>query len=265
MVIQAFKTPPRDRHWQDAGRLMAERGIAAQGHQCLQENLATYLSHRDGDDQLAPRWQGKLDRELLSPYADSQVGARIDQLQNSLKTVLDQLPAYPRELYLTGSFSRGRLGVNSDLDAYGTVKPQHLTAAFDLFEKTVAGTDACLVPFSEDTPGLNRGNLLAVGASVQVDPSRIGESGYLRKVYQHVQAERSQRKETSALYEWMTGQVWSEELDAQGKREEMENGGLTRQAMALAGTLAAVPMMGPVIYSTANCFVHQSHLEQPVV
>jgi hypothetical protein len=261
MVIQAFKTPPRDRHWQDAGRLMAERGIAAPEHQCLQENLATYLSHRAGDDQLAPRWQNKLDRELAHPYGDSQVGERIDQLQNSLKSVLDSLPAYPSQLYLTGSFSRGRLGVNSDLDAYGTIRPEHLHQAFDVFEATVAGSDACLVPFSEETPGRNLGNLLATGASVKVEASRLAESGYLRQVYKHVQSERSQRKETSALYEWMTGKVWSEELDAQQKREEMENGGLAHHAMALAGTLAAVPLVGPLVHKTADLFVHQSHLE----
>ncbi len=260
MVIQPFKTTPRDRHWQDAGRLMAERNIAAEDHSYLQETLATYLSHRSGAE-LPPRWQSKLDRELLHPYADQQIGARIDQLQSSLKTVLDELPAYPSQLYLTGSFSRGRLGANSDLDAYGTVKPQDLHSAFDAFEKTVAGPDACLVPFSEEKPGLKQGNLLAIGASVKIDPARLAEPGYLRKVYQHVQQERRERQETSPLYEWMTGLVWGEELNAQQKREEMERGGLTHHAMALAGTLSTVPLLGPIVRKTADLFVNQSHLE----
>lgn len=262
MVIQTYKTPARDRHWQDAGRLMAERDIPAEGHRYLQETLATYLSHRSGQE-LPPRWQSKLDRELLHPYGDGQIGERIDQLQNSLKSVLDQLPAYPSQLYLTGSFSRGRLGANSDLDAYGMVKPQHLHGAFDAFEQTVAGPDACLVPFSEEKPGLQQGNLMAVGASVRIDPARLAEPGYLRKVYQHVQQARSERKETSPLYEWMTGLVWGEELNAQQKREQMERGGLTHQVMALAGTLAGVPLLGPVVRKTADLFVNQSHLEAP--
>lgn len=262
MVIQTLKTPPRDRHWQDAGRLMAERNIPSQDHTYLQETVATYLSHRTGEE-LPPRWHAKLERELLHPYGDGQIGTRIDQLQGSLKSVLDGLPAYPSQLYLTGSFSRGRLGVNSDLDAYGTVKPQHLHNAFDAFEKTVAGPDACLVPFSEEKPGLQQGNLLAIGASIEVDPARLAEPGYLRKVYQHVQQERRERKETSPLYEWMTGLVWAEELNAQQKREQMERGGLTQHAMALAGTLAAVPMLGPVVRKTADLFVNQSHLQAP--
>lgn len=260
MVIQTFKTPLPDRNWQDAGRLMAERGIPSQDHTYLQETLATYLSHRSGDE-LSPRWQSKLERELLSPYGDEQIVNRIDQLQNSLKTLLDELPAYPSQLYLTGSFSRGRLGANSDLDAYGTINPQHLPQAFDSFEKNVAGPDACLVPISGDKPGLKEGNLLAAGASVKIDPARLAEPGYLRRVYQHVQQERRERKETSALYEWMTGLVWSEELDAHQKREQIEKGGLTHQAMALAGTLAALPVLGPVVRKTADLFVNQSHLE----
>ncbi|MBS2037821.1 hypothetical protein JST97_22745 [bacterium] len=258
MVIQAQRLV-RDRHWQDAGRLLRERNIPEASHEAMQENLATYLAHRQGNE-LAPRWQAKLERELQTPYSDEQVQQRIDQLQNNLKALLDELPAYPSQLYLTGSFSRGRLGANSDLDAYATLKPEHLKAGFDSFEKHVGGGEACLVPFSEKTPGLNRGNLLAAGASVEVDAQRIGQPGYLREVYQQVQDQRSQRKETSQLFEWMTGQVWSEELTPHQKRLRMEEGGLTHHAMALAGTMAGVPWINSLVYATADLFVTQSHL-----
>lgn len=258
MVIQARRLM-MDRHWQDAGRLLRERGIPEADHQAMQENLATYLAHR-GHDELAPRWQSKLDRELEHPYTDTQVEERIDQLQSCLKTVLDGLPAYPSQLFLTGSFSRGRLSANSDLDAYATVKPEDLKAGFDAFEKTVGGPDACLVPFSEETPGLNRGNLLAVGASVEINPQFLAQPGYLRQVYQHVQQQRVERKETSAAFEWMTGRVWGEEMTPREKRLRMEQGGLTHRAMAVAGTLAGVPILGGLVRATADLFVNQSHL-----
>ncbi|MFN8611197.1 MAG: hypothetical protein U0931_26875 [Vulcanimicrobiota bacterium] len=249
-----------DRHWQDAGRLLRERGIAEAGHQALRENVATYLSHRTSTDELPPRWQAKLDRDLSNPYTTRQVQRRIDQLQKRLKQVLDELPAYPSQLHLTGSFSRGRLGANSDLDAYATVRPEHLKAGFDAFEKTVDQGEACLVPLSEATPGLNLGNLLAAGASVRVQPERLAEPGYLRKVYRHVQTHRQQRKETSSVFEWMTGMVWGEELTPRQKRLRMEQGGLTHQAMAVAGSMAGVPVLSSAVYGTANLFVTQSHL-----
>lgn len=258
MVVQA-RQPLRDRHWQDAGRLLRERGLREADHQAMQENLATYLAHRS-DDQLSERWQAKLERELEQPYTDTQVEQRLDQLQNHLKTLLDDLPAYPSQLYLTGSFSRGRLGANSDLDAHVILKPEHLKAGFDSFETNVGGSQACLIPFSEHTPGLNRGTLLAVGASVQVEPKRIAEPGYLRQVYRHVQEQRSQRKETSQLFEWLTGKVWGEELTPYQKRVRMEEGGLTHHAMALAGTLAGVPWINSLVSATADLLVRQSHL-----
>lgn len=258
MVIQAQQLI-RDRHWQDAGRLLRDRGLPEAGYEAMQENLATYLAHRD-EQKLGDRWQAKLERELDAPYTNDQVDRRIDHLQNHLKTLLDELPAYPSRLYLTGSFSRGRLGANSDLDAYAVLKPEHLKAGFDSFEKHVGGSDACLVPFSEETPGLNRGNLLAVGASIAVDPKQLAEPGYLRQVYQQVQNQRTQRQETSPLFEWLTGQVWGEELTAHQKRLRMEEGGLTHHAMALAGTLAGVPWVDSLVYATADLFVTQSHL-----
>lgn len=266
MRIQATKWP--DQNWRDAGKLMAERNIPAEKHEVMQENVATYLAHRSSDE-LSPRWQAKVDRELAKPFSDDQVGPRIDALQTSLLNVMNELPSFPSQVYLTGSFSRGRLGANSDLDGYATLKPEDVSKGFDSYEKYVETSDACLFPMSNATPGFNRANLMYAGASVEIDPHRLGESGYLRKVYTCVQEHRDQRRETAAPYEWATSKMWGEGMSASGKREQFEGKTLKSRIMnnilSLGGTLAAVPLLGAVVRKVADLCVHQTHLEKPQV
>lgn len=266
MRICGTKWP--DQNWRDAGQRMAERGIPAEQHETMQENLATYMSHRTRGE-LSDRWEAKVTRELNKPFTDDQVGPRIDALQKSLLENVQELPSYPSKIYLTGSFSRGRLGANSDLDGYATLKPQEVSKGFDCYEKRVESTDACLFPMSEKTPGFNRANLMYAGASVEIDPQRLGESGYLRKVYTCVQDARTQRRETSAPYEWATGKLWGEGLSAQGKREQFEGktfkSRVTNAILSMGGTLAAVPLVGAIVRKVADLCVHQSHLERPQV
>lgn len=266
MRIQGTKWP--DQNWRDAGKLMKERNIPAEQHEILQENVATYLSHRSSG-KLSDRWQAKVDRELAKPFSDDQVGPRIDALQTSLHKIIHELPSFPSQVYLTGSFSRGRLGANSDLDGYAALKPEDVSKGFDSYEKYVETSDACLFPMSEKSPGFNRANLMYAGASVEIDPKRLGESGYLRKVYTCVQEARTQRRETSTPYEWATGKMWGEGLSAQGKREQFEGKTLKSRIMnnilSLGGTLAAVPFVGAVVRKVADLCVHQTHLEKPQV
>ena len=266
MKIQATKWP--DQNWRDAGKRMADRNIPAEKHEVMQENVATYLSHRSSDE-LSPRWQAKVDRELAMPFSDDQVGPRIDALQTSLLQVMNELPSFPSQVYLTGSFSRGRLGANSDLDGYATLKPEDVSKGFDSYEKYVETSDACLFPLSDATPGFNRANLMYAGASVEVDPKRLGESGYLRKVYTCVQEHRDQRRETSAPYEWATSKMWGEGMSAQGKREQFEGKTLKSRimnnALSLGGTMAAVPLVGALVRKVADLCVHQIHLDKPQV
>lgn len=266
MRIQATKWP--DQNWRDAGKLMAERNIPTEKHEVMQENVATYLAHRTSDE-LSPRWQAKVDRELAKPFSDDQVGPRIDALQTSLLNVMNELPSFPSQVYLTGSFSRGRLGANSDLDGYATLKPEDVSKGFDSYEKYVETSDACLFPMSNATPGFNRANLMYAGASVEIDPNRLGESGYLRKVYTCVQEHRDQRRETAAPYEWATSKMWGEGMSASGKREQFEGKTLKSRIMnnilSLGGTMAAVPLLGAVVRKVADLCVHQTHLEKPQV
>ena len=264
MRLQASKWP--DQNWRDAGKQMAARGIPAEKHEVMQENVATYLAHRFSDE-LSPRWQAKVDRELAKPFSDDQVDLRIDALQTSLLENVQELPSYPSKIYLTGSFSRGRLGGNSDLDGYAAMKPEEISRGFDCFEKRVETDGACLFPMSDATPGFNRANLMYNGASVEIDPSRLGESGYLRKVYTCVQEHRDQRRETSAPYEWATSKMWGEGMSAQGKREQFEGKTLKSRIMnnvlSLGGTMAAVPLVGALVRKVADLCVHQLHLEKP--
>jgi hypothetical protein len=257
-----------DRHWHDASRLMQSRQIPREGHARLQENLATYLAHRDDEDQLSPRWQQKLDRDLAHPYNDQQVSVRIDQLQESLRENLLQLGEYPSQIYLTGSFARARLGGNSDLDGLVMIEEGGLNFAFDVLEERIEKQDAAaLVPIPADNPGLLQAQLMAQGASVQIDVERLQTPGYLRQVYQHVQEQRPQRRETSPLFEAITERVWSEDLGAAGKRELLAGHSLKavtlRHLMSTGGQISQAPVVGPIVVEAVDQVVEQNHLAAP--
>lgn len=251
----------------EAAQLMQDRHIPLDGHLAMQENLATYLSHRNFG-QLTARWQNKVDRELKNPYSDEQVAARIDQLQKSLLENVQELPHLPSKIYVTGSFARGRLGGNSDLDGYAVLNPQDISKGFDSYEKRVEMQDeACLFPLASDRPGYNRANLMLVGgASVAVDPTRLEQPGYLQEVYQEVKAHRpSDRRETTAFSEWLGGAVWKEGKSAKSKRETFEGKTLKSRiwnaGWSLGGTLAGLPGVGAVVRWAANGLVKQHHRE----
>jgi hypothetical protein len=252
---------------EQAAELMIAHGVPLDNHSALQENLATYLAHASAGS-LSKRWQNKVDRELAKPFTDEQIDGRIDQLQQSLLENVQELPRTPSKLYITGSFSRGRLGANSDLDGYALLKPEDITSGFDSFERRVENQNAsCLFPLSEDQPGFNRANLMmAGGATVSIDPSQLCKPGYLRETYQGILANKGpDRRETSAGYEWLTSKMWDEGMSASNKRESFEGKNLrsqlTNAAMALCGTLAGLPAVGSVVFWAANTCVKQHHSE----
>lgn len=260
-----FKARKQDKDWQDAGKLMDMRGIPAQDHQFMQENVAAYLSHRDAKGALSERWQHKVDRELNKPFTDDAIGKRLDFLQSDLLANVQELPAYPSKIYLTGSFSRGRLGGNSDLDGYAEMKPEQISAGFDSYENRVDGEGCCLFPMSETRPGFNRANLMYAGASVAIDPQKLSVPGYLRQTYQFVLDHRNEsRRETAGWYEGLTAKMWGEGMNAKEKRESFEGktfkSRLTNSILAMGGTMAAVPLVGAVVRKVADLAVRQNHL-----
>ncbi len=255
-----------DPAWNEAGDMLAERGVADEAHSLMQENIATYLSHRS-HGTLNERWQGKLDRELATPYTNAEVLNHIDELEDSLQANLLELPAMPSKLYITGSFAKGRLGANSDLDGYAVLAEDQVGAGFDAYERRESNPlGSNLFPLSENSTSYNRGHLMMTGKSVAVTPEQVMQDGFLREAYDQVKANRSaDRRETHPLYEKVTGMVWSEDKTAKEKRDSFESPSfgtrLQGMVLSLGGALSATPLIGPAVHMVADYFVAQEHLD----
>ncbi|MCA9779953.1 MAG: hypothetical protein KC800_24660 [Candidatus Eremiobacteraeota bacterium] len=257
---------PGDKDWVDAGKLLREHNVPAENHSILQENIATYLAHSNGGIPTA-RWENKLKRELASPYTDDEVFQHVERLEDSLQANIRELPEYPSRVFVTGSFAKGRLGANSDLDGFSVVKDQNMSAGFDSYEKREENpTGSNLFPLSENAPGYTRGHLLFTGQSVEMTPEQIMTDGSLRKAYDKIRAGRTiDRRETSASFEWVTGKMWGEDKSAKEKREAFESKSLKTRlqngVMSLGGTLSATPLVGPVVNYVCDKFAAQKHLD----
>jgi hypothetical protein len=257
---------PDDPLWNEAGDLLAARGVADNEHTLMQENLATYLSHRT-KGALNDRWQGKLDRELATPYTNAEVLQHLDELEDSLQANLLELPAMPSKLFITGSFSKGRLGANSDLDGYAVLSDDQVSAGFDAYErreKNPLGSN--LFPLSENNGWYNNAHLMMGGKSVQVKPEQVMQDGFLRKAYAQVQENRSsRRRETHPLYEKVTGMVWGEDKDAKDKRDAFDSPSIGNRiqsmVLSIAGALSVTPIIGSAVHMVADYFVAQNHLD----
>ena len=121
--------------------LLAAKGIPEKGHFLLRHNIACYLAQGGyepylrrlleaepwgeklylADLRLHPRFASKLSRELAKPYNDREVLEHIQLLESQVKEVFKSVAQVaPRdfELFVVGSYSKGRIGANSDLDVY---------------------------------------------------------------------------------------------------------------------------------------------------
>jgi hypothetical protein len=257
---------PKDTDWVDAGKLLREHNVPAENHKFMQENLATYLAHRS-DGIPSERWENKIKREIASPYTDDEVLAHVDRLEDDLQANILELPEYPSRVFITGSFAKGRLGANSDLDGYATVKDRHMTAGFDSYEEREKNsTGSNLFPLSENSPGYTRGHLMFSGQSVELTSDQIMKDGSLRKAYDRILAGRGpDRKETSAIFEKITGKLWGEEKTAKEKREAFESKSLKTRlqngVMSLGGTLSETPLIGTGVNFICDKFATQKHLD----
>lgn len=247
-----------------AATMMQARGIPMAGHSLLGENLATYLSH-ESDGQLLPRWQKKIERDLSRPYTDGAVGERLDQLQNSLLELVEHFPHIPSKIYLSGSFARGRMGANSDLDGCAVIPDADVKPVFDLFDQRVGLEQAAsLFPLADTQPSYNRALLMmAAGATVSIDPLQLKKPGLLRETYRQVLNHKPKdRQEVSFLFDRFVSNSWKG-LSVADKRQAIEGPSLktklTSAAMAAAGTMAAIPLLGAVVRWGANLCVRQQH------
>jgi hypothetical protein len=238
---------------------MTQRGIELQNHRLMQENVATYLAHRpEGEAIPTGRWESKLNRDLSQPYTDREVLQHIDGLQSSLVRNLEELPSNPKEVYVTGSFSKGRLGVHSDLNGYVKLPSDQFQTAFQTFQgrhNDAPSNKANLFPLSESSPGFNKAMLMVEGSSVKISTERLEEKGYLRSVYSDLlQTKSAERVESKPGSDGLVGKMWRSKFE----RETFHFRAM-RWALHLGGTLSRVPLLGCALQSGVEKIVRQDH------
>lgn len=243
---------------------MDQRAIPQENHEVYRENLATYLAHA-GRTFPSARWTRKVERELAAPYTNQQVQHHLERLEDSLQQNLRELPAMPSRVYITGSFAKGRLGANSDLDGFMAIPKEHMNAGFDSYERREKETTGSnLFPLADDAPGYTRGHLLFAGQSVAFSADQLMKEGSLSEAYSAILKERdTDRIETSQTFEWITSKLWSDDKTAKEKRDAFENQSLKTRIqnaiMAAGGHLSNGEVTGPAFNWFVDKFAKQSH------
>lgn len=250
-------TPKLDAAWSQAGELMSSRGISLEDRTLMRENIATYLTHaREGHALPTGRWENKLEQDLKSPYTDHEVLQHADKLQTSLLENLRQLPEYPKEIYITGSFSKGRLRTQSDLNGYAPVSSENFFPTFQLFSDRFQNKDtANLFPLSHSQPNFNKGMLTVDGSSLLISTSELEQPGYLSTIYrERLQEGRPNRWESSSKLDPWLGKAWRSKFE----REPLHYR-LMRTAVAIGGALTRTPLIGASFEKAASRIVTQEH------
>lgn len=260
-----FQTSSDD-YWMMAAEKMREAHIELANHSLMRENLATYLAHSTRSIPSA-RWENKISRELSHPYTDKEVYQHLDELEDSVQANLQEFTKMPGKVYITGSFAKGRLGANSDLDGFAVIPPEEMKEGFDSFERREANpTGSNLFPLSADSPGYTKGHLMFAGQSVEFTPEELMTDGLMRKTYDKlVEARTIDRIETSQTFEWATNKLWGEDKSAKQKREAFESNSMRTRIqngiMSLGGTLSETPIVGVAVNATADLFAAQKHVK----
>lgn len=240
---------------------MVSRGIALESRTLMRENIASYLTHAPRGSALPTgRWKNKLEQDLSAPYTDDDVLKRADELQSSLLDNLKALPEYPKKVYLTGSFSKGRLRAQSDLNGYAPVSSENFLASFQRFgERFQAKAPANLFPLSESQPNFNKGMLMVDGSSLLVPTEKLEEPGFLRSLYQETLKQgRPERWESSPKLDLWLGKAWRSKFE----RAPLHYRAM-RQAVATAGALTRLPVIGGWAESLVDAVVTQNHTVKP--
>ncbi len=195
---------------QQAGDIVTLCAGKPDDHQIMGQNVAHYLAHMRSLGDVLPeqaltdkkslqkaisagmsgvgsnrevleklRWRSKLQREIQSPYQDQQVGQRLRDCVQDLKSVLPEFAHIPHQLYLVGGplgEREGRFGANSDLDVVMEVAPDCLTqaqAVVGRLERAVGErkhTFELHLTSSQEWPAVAH----YFGASVELDEARLG-------------------------------------------------------------------------------------------
>lgn len=265
-----------DTSWAAAGKLLKERKLKPDDHVLLQENLATYLTHLDGVDGDQTRWHVKLKRDLDKPYTDAEVLRHVDDLQADLKQRLSEMPVYPSQVYVTGSFMRGRLGNNSDLDSFFVFPEEARQMDLSKLLNDAREDSVIAFPLFEDNPGMVRSLLIVGGGRLEIARAAVDRPGALREEYARSleqrgisvegdrcvrSAEYADRRETNKAFEWLTGQAWKESNTHHDKWDKLHGDGwksrLNRTALDVAGRLAGLPGLNWAVNQTMDLIVDQ--------
>lgn len=176
VAVNKYRKEKNDPYWNLAGKLISWSDIPNTDHTILRENIATELSqmvnnkkaktlenNKKSDilnclcdisgDQSVNNWKiarltSKMERDLHKPYNDKETLKHIADLNLELKTKMEALKKaliynhkpFPIKIFLFGSFVKGRLGANSDLDILFPVKNKDMYGVFhiiDIFDHNI--------------------------------------------------------------------------------------------------------------------------------
>ncbi|MBI2267329.1 MAG: TIM barrel protein [Armatimonadetes bacterium] len=214
-----------------AGRLLKERGLDDPHHVLLKRNIATYLVNAFPGTELAEisknsvtnssqilaqvlssRWREKLERDLMNPYSDTDVLEHVRQLDGELKEklrfILEQTGRPPLKVYINGSFAKGRLGANSDLDTVVELRDENVLAALkhDFAEKKKTGREdgVMMVALRPQDRFLRTFNEALAGASLDLGDGKraLEEDGFLLNKYLDILEEKKCSVQRTPEGEW---------------------------------------------------------------
>lgn len=132
-----------------ADKILEEKNLNDENHMLLKENIATFIINgmTPGNIKVLSqepkintsfiscyfensRWMKKIDRDLKNPYKDSDVLKHIKEVDQSLKDTIDTInkesTGFPKNIYVIGSFAKGRFGTSSDLDLLFDIKDKNM-------------------------------------------------------------------------------------------------------------------------------------------
>lgn len=265
-----------DPYWDLAAGKLTEKGISQTDHVLLQENVATYLAN--GASHEGSRFNLKMQRDLSQPYKDQEVFAHVDELQQSLVDNLAAIPVTPRQVYVNGSFARGRLGVNSDLDALIALDGKDRQADLKPLISMASDTSATVFPIFLDDLNYNRTVFMISGSSRKVETEDLKNPTFLREKYAeelrargilkdeagcHKVAATPHRREIQPTFEKVMETMWKEGQTVEHKWDSLMSDSwkarTNRTAFRVAGALCGLPVVGALFEKAADVLVTQDH------
>jgi predicted nucleotidyltransferase len=222
-VIRRKKsTPEGDLACKIAERILEEKNINDPSHGLLRGNIASYLvngatagtleeiwksdnfdAEKVSSHMEPSRWKEKISRDLKDPYTDDQIISHIKDLDKELKekmrAIISGSKRFPSKLYILGSFAKGRLGANSDLDILVEVEDEasRKSLGSDYALKLRRGEDdkVLMVPIAPQNRFLRAFNDRMLGKKLDLEDGRqiLEEPDFLLKRYAEIMEKKGYR------------------------------------------------------------------------